>query len=352
MVCRGDEPHLEQNIEAILNQSYPKFRVMIVTDTKEDPAYSIADVTLKRFPTTDARLLTADAHPRASGKVAALLTALERDNGRSEAYAFVDSDALTSNYWLRDMVDPLADSSIGATTGFRWYVPDNGGFWSQVESAWNASGTNLMFSEKYNFPWGGAMTILRDKMNETKLSPLWETAVSDDLSLNQALRSHNYRIYFLPQCTVITRSQAAAQNFLKWATRQIVITRIYNHRLWSYGLGAYGFFTVLSVFGIAALFAGIASSPKWFLPAALLLAPEMLGVFRSSQRIRTFKRALPEFALVFKRNHWATSIASLFVPWIMAYCIIKSARMNDIEWRGRKYKLNGTEDICLNVKPS
>ena len=341
MACRGDEPRLKENIEAILNQSYPKFRVIIVTDTQEDPAYSIASKVLERQTSREAHLFTADAHSRASGKVAALLTGLAKDDGGSEAYAFVDSDALITSGWLRDMIDPLADASIGVTTGFRWYFPEKIGFWPQVESAWNASGTNLMFNEKYNFPWGGGMAILKDKMKAIQLRTLWETAISDDLSLNQALRDHNYRICFLPQCTVITRSQPTAQSFLRWSTRQVALTRVFNHKLWSYGLGAYGLFTLFAALGVVALIVGITLSLKWLLPAVLLLAPSILGVFRSNQRIRTFKRALPEFAADFERNRWAHSIASLIVPWIMTYCIIRSARMNEIEWRGRRYKLIG-----------
>ena len=346
MACRGGEPHLEESIEAILGQSYPNFRLIIVTDAKDDPAYSVANMVLKRHSTKDAHIFTADAHPRASGKVAALLTGLERDGWASEAYAFVDSDALTTRNWLREMLDPLGDPLIGVTTGFRWYFPEKGGFWSQVESAWNASGTNVMFSEKYNFPWGGAMAILRDKMNAISLRTLWETAFSDDLSLNRALREHKYRVEFLPQCTVITRSQTTGRSFLSWATRQIAITRVFNRRLWVYGLGAYGLFTVLSGLGVASLIAGITLSPIWLLPAVLLLAPSILGVLRSNQRIRTFKHAMPEFASDFEKTHSAHSIASLIVPWIMTYCILKSARTNEIEWRGRKYKLTGQTTLA------
>jgi hypothetical protein len=339
MACKGNEPRLAENIEAILNQSYPKFHTIIITDTKDDPAYSVATEVLTRHPTKDAHLCIAQPHPRASGKIAALLTGLDNDGWASEAYAFIDSDALVRRTWLRDIVDPLADQSIGATTGFRWYFPEGGGVWPQIESAWNASGTNVMFSEKYNFPWGGAMALLTETMNTIQLRPKWETAISDDLSLNQALRAHGYRIEFLPQCTVITYGGATARSLVEWAVRQISLTRTFSPRLWEYGMAAYGLFALLSAFAVTALVAGILSSPAWLLPAALLLVPSILGAFRSNQRISTFKRALPEFAPTFDGNRWAHSIASLIVPWIMTYCIIKSARTHEIEWRGRKYNL-------------
>jgi ceramide glucosyltransferase len=332
---------LEENIEAILNQSYSRYRTILVTDSVDDPAYSIASTVLSRYPTKNASLYTAEPHPQASGKVAALLTGLERDRWASEAYAFVDSDALTSEHWLRDIIDPLKDQSVGATTGFRWYIPAKGGFWSNVQSAWNAAGTNVMFSERYNFPWGGAMALLKETLKEINIHAIWESAISDDLSLNQSLRDHGYRVAFIPQCTVITYNQTCTRSFVEWAIRQVAITRVFNPQLWDYGLAAYSSFTVLSILAVVSLFAGIVWSAIWLVPAVLLFTPSILGILRSSRRLTTLKHALPEFASDFERSRWAHAIASLIVPCIMTYCIIKSTRTNQVEWRGRKYKLTG-----------
>ena len=341
MACKGDEPELEKHVEAILTQAYPNYRTIIVTDTVEDPAYPIVNSILSRHLGEDTHLYNSNCHPKASGKVAALLTAIEKDAGTSEAFAFVDSDATVPPGWLADLVAPLGDDSVGATTGFRWYFPSRGGFWSHVESAWNASGTNLMFNERYNFPWGGAMAIRTKTMNAIDISRVWNDAVSDDLSLNLALRKHGYRTIFLPQCTVATHNQATVQSFFTWTTRQIALTRAFNRALWRYGFAAYAFFSILLILALASLAAGVLWSPNWFIPSALLVTPSILGIFRSSQRITTFKRAMPSYAQEFEKNRVVDSIASLILPWVMTYCIIQSARMNEIEWRGRKYKLTG-----------
>jgi len=341
MACKGDEPELAEHVEAILKQDYQNYRTIIVTDNAEDPAYFIVNSILGRHAGEDVHLYNSDQHPTTSGKVAALLTAIERDAGRSEAFAFVDSDVSVPPGWLADLVAPLGDDSVGATTGFRWYFPSQGGFWSHVESAWNASGSNLMFNERYSFPWGGAMAIRTEKMNAIDIRTVWKVAISDDLSLNSALRKHGYRTIFLPQCTVATHNRATVRSFFTWATRQVALTRAFNHALWRYGLAAYAFFSIIMTLALASLVAGVIWSPPWFIPGALLLTPSILGIFRSSQRITTFKRAMPGHAKEFEQNRVVDSIASLIVPWIMTYCIIRSARMNEIEWRGRKYKLTG-----------
>jgi cellulose synthase/poly-beta-1,6-N-acetylglucosamine synthase-like glycosyltransferase len=152
MACKGEEPGLEENLAAVLRQKYDDYHTAIVVDSTEDPAYAVANSVLSRCSDGNDHIYTSDPEVSASGKVAALLTALARDWGQAQVYAFVDSDARVTPTWLRNLVDPLSDESVGATTGFRWLFPSRGGFWSYAESAWNASGTNLLFNDRYNFP--------------------------------------------------------------------------------------------------------------------------------------------------------------------------------------------------------
>ncbi len=339
MPCKGNETGLARNMEAILTQNYENYHVSIVTDSIQDRAYVVAKSVLARYQ--NGRLYTSRPAPAASGKVAALITALEKDEEQADVYAFIDSDALVPSTWLEDLVDPLEDESVGATTGFRWYFPSQGGFWSCTEAAWNASGTNLLFDDRYNFPWGGAMAIRADTLRKIDIKHVWVHAISDDLSLNFALRKHGYRILFLPQCTVATFTQTNLERFLSWATRQTTLTKAFNHSLWKYALAAYAFFDLVFLLGMIGVVLGTLAAPIWFLPSALLLTPSVLGIVRSYQRSNTFARAMPEFKREFERTKSAEAIASLIVPWIMTYCIIKSARTDEIEWRGRKYNLHG-----------
>lgn len=337
--CKGAERGLEGNIDAALHQEYDDYHVIVVTDSELDPAYGIASAVLSRNPERPSRLCISKGSTLASGKVAALLTALAEDRSRSEVYAFLDSDALISPSWLRDLVDPLSEDWIGATTGFRWYFSSDGGLWSHVEAAWNAAGTNLLFNDRYNFPWGGAMAIRSETLDRIDIRGIWSGAISDDMSLNSALKMHGYKIFFLPQCTAATFTHDNLQGFLRWATRQTTLTRVYNHGLLRYAALAYGFLDFTFVLGIISAGLGVMVASSWFLPSVLLLCPTALGILRSFHRNSTFKRALPHFRQQFKRAAYKEAIASLVVPWIMAFCIIKSSRTHEIEWRGRRYKL-------------
>src|SRR5208282_3259073 len=340
MPCKGDDTGLSQNMESVLSQDYPNYQVIMAFDNVNDPAYKIATNLLTKRSRTSVQLcISRQRDTRASGKVSALLTALEMDNGTSQAYAFVDSDAyLPSSSWLSDLVDPLMDSSVGATTGFRWYIPEYG-FWAYVKAAWNALGTNLMFDAKYNFPWGGAMAVRAETLDRIQIQKIWSDAISDDLTLNTALRKHGYRIQFLPQCTIATfMEKATLANLLRWTINQIALTKTYNRRLWNYALAIYAFFDLTFITGLLALVLGLVSSPIWFASVTLLLSPVPILIIRSWRRYVTFQYAMPmlrEHSI--SRLKW--SLASLIVPWVMTFGILKSMITSEIEWRGTKYKL-------------
>ena len=339
MACKGNEPELAKNITAMIHQDYEDYYSMIVTDDANDPAYEIAKSIINKYPASNATLITADIHMHASGKVSALLTALKKTRNKTEVYAFLDSDAFAPSNWLTELVDPLHNPAIGATTGFRWYFPLYNGFWAHVQAAWNASGTSLLFNDKFNFPWGGAMAVRADTLEKIGIDKVWAKAISDDLSLNSALRKSGYKILFLPQCMVASFSTITLTDFFRWATNQTALVRAYNPLLWDYALAAYTFFNLAFVLGTVCALTSMFLGPNWLIPAFLLMIPAPIGVLRSKARSALFKRAMPSMHTEFDRSSHKDCIASLIVPWIMSYCILRSSRTDEIEWRGRKYKL-------------
>lgn len=343
MPCKGEDQYLERNIEAALSQTYDNYRMSIVTDSQADHAYSLAKSVLLRHPTANSRIYTAEPIPKASGKVAALLTAFANESSWAEVFAFIDSDALVPPRWLGDLIKPLENELVGATTGFRWYFPSEGGFWSYVRTAWNASGTNLLFSPRYNFPWGGAMAVRTETLEKIKIKEEWAKAISDDLTLNHSFREHGFGVTFLPQCTVASFGRTSRQDFLEWAVRQITLTRFFNRGLWNYALGAYFFFNFVFLLALVSLGMYLLHGTIWAAPAVMLFTPSFVGVVRSVQRDSVFSRAMPEFSKEFRRARVGEAMASLIVPCVMTYGMIRSARTNTIQWRGRTYTLSGAK---------
>jgi len=185
-----------------------------------------------------------------------------------------------------------------------------------------------------------------ETLDKIRIKDAWRNAVSDDMTLNSALRAHGYQIVFLPQCIVATFNKATWPSLLKWATRQTVITRVFNYGLWRYALAAYSFFDFAFLLSIMGACLGILINQIWFVPTALLLTPSLLGIVRSVQRSTTFSKAMPELKREFNRTKLGDALGSFIVPWIMTYCIIRSVRTHEIEWRGRKYNLTGTKSFA------
>src|SRR5689334_21453898 len=119
---RGLEPGLVDNLRPLLNQNYPRYEVLFVFDAHDDPAIKIVDE-LKALAAVPARTVIAGPATDSGQKVHKLRVAVNEVDSQSELLVFVDTDARPSQNWLRQLVAPLADETLGASTGYRWFVP-------------------------------------------------------------------------------------------------------------------------------------------------------------------------------------------------------------------------------------
>src|SRR5262245_51971882 len=148
--CRGLEHDFEENIRAILAQDYRDYETVFVTESESDPAYDALSRLLKqsRRSAPPTWMVVSGEAKNQGQKVHNLCAALDTLNSidrRVEVLVFADSDARPTRNWLADLVAPLGDKRIGATTGYRWYLPSNDkdhparNFASSLLSVWNAS---------------------------------------------------------------------------------------------------------------------------------------------------------------------------------------------------------------------
>ena len=138
--CRGVEDGLAANLSSLFRQSYPAYEIIFVTDNEKDPSLQvIQDIIQEQTDGVSRSVLIAGAATDSGQKVHNLRAAVAQIDQRSEVLVFVDSDARPHENWLRALVAPLADDQIGAASGYRWFVPVNGGFASRLRSVWNGS---------------------------------------------------------------------------------------------------------------------------------------------------------------------------------------------------------------------
>ena len=121
-----------------------------VTESESDPAHGVLARLLKqrRRLTPPTWMVVAGEAKNRGQKVHNLLAALDTLNSidrRVEALVFADSDMLPARNWLAELVASLGDRQVGATTGYRWYLPSDQwrdperGFASILLSVWNST---------------------------------------------------------------------------------------------------------------------------------------------------------------------------------------------------------------------
>ena len=349
---KGREAGLAENLRSLLDQDYPDYETLIVARDEDDPAAVVARALLAQPAPGEtaagarARLVIAGPGPSNTGeKINNLVAALAVARPASEVLAFADSDGQVARDWLRALVAPLEETAVGASTGYRWYFPENGGFWPMVRSVWNSTVAGNFGAGAPSFAWGGAMAVRRKTFQGARVLEYWRGSVSDDYRLTQAVRAAGLAIAFSPRAMAVTGSaggeKVSAGEFLRWAVRQLTITRVYGPKLFWLALVAH----VVYCGAMAAGIAMIAAGGLWAVPVFLFaVAP---GMLRGRWREQTARLLFPDRAAFFDGHGWAYCWLTPFVTWVWLYILLASLFRRRIEWRGNTYDLLGPSRTVL-----
>ncbi len=338
--CRGADANLQENLQAILSQEYPTYRVVFCVDRPDDSAVEIVERVRPQSGTPSAIEVAADL-PGFGGKALALLGGL-RDRGASdEVVAFLDSDIRPDLGFLRALVQPLALASIGATTGYRWYVPVRGGLWSAVRAAWNAAGLNIFFSDRYNFLWGGAWAIRRETLDRLDLASLWRGTLSEDLASTAAVKGAGLRVQFVPRAVAPTFEDCDRRQCVEWTDRQTAMVALWGRHIRNFAALTYGMFDGSVLLGLLSLILGGLVSPAFLIPAGLFLFDLPVAAVNGSLRRRAVFEGSPGLARSWRVSAGTWALANLIVPWLIAANLLRTRRVRRIEWRGKRYDLEG-----------
>src|SRR5262249_5438042 len=134
------------------------------------------------------KFVIAGLNPKRGQKINNQLAALGEIAADSEALVFVDSDVIARRDFLKHLVSRLADENVGATTGYRFYIPFKGDWPSLIRSLWNRMSAWELANPKSAFAWGGAMAIKRSTFEKARVASHWDAACDDDLSLTTAVK--------------------------------------------------------------------------------------------------------------------------------------------------------------------
>lgn len=350
--CRGLEPGLEDNIRALCAQDYREYELIFVTESDADPAHALLSRVIRQCR-RPAWLIVAGEASEQGQKIHNLQAAIDMLNSldrRAEVLVFADSDARPSRNWLSELVAPLDERRVGATTGFRWYLPERGGLWSVLLSVWNASALSLL-GERSSFAWGGATAIRRENFDRLRIRDLWTGAISDDYVLTRAVQEAGQRIKFVPACLVATHADADFRDLVEFTTRQIRITRVYAPRVFKLALATNVLYNVTVWGGLAWVAASTAGGRFPQVIGALLALVLAMGAAGSWIRVGVAARILHDHHAGIVRKRWAYVFLGPLASLLYCVNLVASAGSRRIVWRGIGYELISPSETRIWSRP-
>jgi ceramide glucosyltransferase len=338
---RGLEPGLGENVRSLLTQDYPAYEVLFVFDREDDPAANVVSHGFSQI----GRTIIAGPATDSGQKVHNLRVAVRRIDPKCEVLVFVDTDARPASDWLRKLVAPLADETLGAATGYRWFIPEKGGIASRLRGVWNASVASALGSDRAkNFCWGGSTAIRRTTFERLNVSGRWRGSISDDFTITRVLKEAKLPIHFTPLCLVASVGDCDFHELIEFTTRQIKITRVYASHLWLPLLLGSSLFTI-AFFGGLILIGFHPRSPVAYVFPLIIFA---LGAAKAVIRFRAVSTVL--------RTSQRDLVAHIFL-WPFAsllylYNAIVAGFSRRLKWRGITYELKSPSEAVIISRES
>jgi hypothetical protein len=353
LAIRGPDPFLERNIRALLAQDYPEYTIFIVVDHVEDSAWPIVDRIRRERPSLVQVSSLKAPLATCSLKCSALVQAVTELDASYEVVAFVDGDTFAHQTWLGDLVEPLADTRFGASTGNRWYIPRDGGLGSMTRYFWNAGAVVQIWLN--GFVWPGSMAIRRDVLKDTGIVSAWRNSLFDGPAVVRQIRRAGYKVCFVPSAMIVNRERISLEDFSAWVERQAVVARLLGSDWYILALHAINIVLCVLVPPLALLlewsdrniqsWAYLAAAAYWCVTLLSMLALE-----------RAVRRVLNLDEIETGWFSWSKALTALpsliLVHFVVLRAFVCSTWRRTISWRGIEYEIGGRDEVqMLNYSP-
>jgi ceramide glucosyltransferase len=255
----GMEPLLEKSLEGFFRQDYPTFELIFGARDRSDPALSVVDALRRRYPGVRTRTIISGEPAYPNAKVYALgkMVAASSD----EYLVITDSDSQVASDFLKQMVRPLLDSTVGLVTCIYRGVP-TGGLWSLLEalgmSVEMSSGALVAdLLEGMKFALGPAMATRKDVLARLGGIEVLGAYHSDDFVLGQLTHSAGKKVVLSRHVIDHVALNRSARASLRHQVRWMKNTRFFRP------LGHVGsLMTFAMPFGLLGLAAGLAEGRR------------------------------------------------------------------------------------------
>jgi ceramide glucosyltransferase len=350
--CKGVDPGFADNLQRLLSQDYSDFEVIFAVAAESDPAYPYLQNAIKEakatFPHRKAQVVIAGVSDKCAQKLNNQLKALTSASDDREVFVFVDSDVIARQDFLRCLVAPLEDPSVGIATGYRFYIASKNNWASLVRALWNRMTAWELANPNLAYAWGGAMAIRKHDFEELDVKGSWQRAATDDMSMTMLVKNAGMSVRFVPQCLVASDGDSDVAEIFDWTNRQLILTKVYYPKLWRKAIARATVMAIwLITISIAVVGGIISQNPDWLLATVIgltILPIELWFLIRAQnlwQRVIPDRKeyindSLASFCLVLPLAH-------LVLPWMTLFSVLT----NRIQWRGIIYDLRAPDNVVV-----
>lgn len=354
---RGADPSLSDCLRGLLQQDYPRYTLRIVIDSLEDPAWEVVPEILASGHGSNVEVRVATVRERCSTctlKISAQMQAVAELEPEYTIIAMADADAVPPRQWLRWLVAPFADPTVGGVSGFRWYAPRAPSLGALVRHMWNAACQTQMMH--FGHPWGGTSAVRAALFREENgLLAQWKRSFCDDSGAGNHLRKRGLKLRHLPALTMVNCETIDLPGACRFIRRQLLCPRL-DMAHWPLWLG-YNIGTLAAVaIAVAMVLAGWAEGNltwvAWFGGALAGYIVGLGGALQSAEIfIRRMVRARGQTVppLTFS---WQMVVAPFLTQVLFYGCLAAAVLARTITWRGVAYTIEGPGRVRLvNYQP-
>lgn len=344
--CKGVDPGLAANLEAILGQRYPDWELLFVVADEDDACLPVVREAIANHPEVRTKLVISGLSALCSEKNHNHLAGLAAADPASEAYVFIDSDIRPQQGWLEALVRPLGEPAYGASTGYRMIFPTDGKLASLLRSSWSLMSTAVLANDKLNGTWAGSMAITKATFERLGIAEKWKKALCDGPLVAESVKAAGLRIAFVPACVVATHESATPAGLVEWTNRQMAIAKVYLPRMWRTAFISYGLTNAFFLLSLVLLVHGLlegALDPA----VALLLTHAPLTWLMGALMLGALKQAVPAHAEAFSRLPLAYVLTLPLTSMLGLLNVVASLFGNRVTWRGVTYAIDKPDAIRI-----
>ncbi len=192
----GAEPNLEAHLETFFQQDYPEFEIIFGARVSSDAGLRAARRVAARYPNVPVRFVLTGEPWHVNAKVSTL-ELMER-TAAHDIFVVSDSDVRVSRNYIREVVAPFAEKSVGAVTCLYRGVADQG-LWSKLEAAgmsieMTAGVLVADLMEGMQFTLGPTMAVRRSCVREIGGFRALGAYCADDFVLGNAIASNGHTV--------------------------------------------------------------------------------------------------------------------------------------------------------------